>query len=278
MRSPANLRKLIAFAALVAVVCLAAASLRAAGSRVAAEESNRAGIVVSLGDGRTLTGCVEFSEAEISGAELLRRSELPVVAMSGGAGAAICKIDNVGCDNPNDCFCQCYGSDCRYWAYYTLVDGGWQYAAQGASLRKVHSGDVDGWAWGSGSIGAGAKPDVLIFDQVCQPPATPTDALLLAPTLVPSAGTQPLATAVADNSVTPSPEPPRATPTPINPAAVTIQPSLGLATLPTAMAALEEPQADGSSDSFPWQIPVFAVVAVALLGSAVVLARRRAHG
>jgi hypothetical protein len=141
-----------------------------------ADEPNRVGLVVLHGDGRQITRCVEFSEAEISGYDVLVRSGLSVVgAFDAGMGAAMCAIDGEGCP-ADDCFCQCQGSECVYWAYYHLVSGQWQYSGLGASSCTVHSGDVEGWAWGQGSIGSGgAQPPVIPFDQICAPPSPPTD-------------------------------------------------------------------------------------------------------
>ena len=169
------------------------------GKHAAAEQPNRAGLVVTFSDGSTLSRCIEFSEEEINGVELLTRSGLPLVSWGTGAGAAICKIGDEGCNNPNDCFCECNGSDCQYWAYYALQDGQWQYASAGASLRKVHNGDVDGWAWGSGKAGQGAMPPLLTFEEIC-PPVVPTVAPVppTEPPLVPA--TQPPAPPVTQET------------------------------------------------------------------------------
>ena len=172
--SNARLLRSALFAALLLGAALAI-WIAFGGRHAAAEQPNRAGLVVTFSDGSTLSRCIEFSEEEINGVELLTRSGLPLVSWGTGAGAAICKIGDDGCNNPNDCFCECNGSDCRYWAYYALEDGQWQYASAGASLRKVHNGDVDGWAWGSGKAGQGAMPPLLTFEEIC-PPVVPTVA------------------------------------------------------------------------------------------------------
>ena len=161
------------FAAATAVFCFTALFVFAHG-QAAADGQNRAGIVVTFGEGRTNALCVEFSEEEISGADLLQRAGFPVVTASGSGGAAVCDIGGIGCQAPGDCFCQCHGSGCQYWAYYTLEGGAWKYSAVGASTRTVHNGDVDGWAWGSGGIGSGAKPEARTFDEICPPPAEAT--------------------------------------------------------------------------------------------------------
>jgi len=247
-----------------------------ANGSASADQPNRAGLVVTFSDGSTASRCVEFAEEQISGAELLKRSGLPLVLWGTGAGAAVCKIADEGCDNPNDCFCRCDGSDCRYWAYYTLEDGQWRYASAGASLRKVHDGDVDGWAWGAGKIGEGATPALLTFEEIC-PPTSPTSA-------PPPPTEPPLPTAEP-------PAPPTAEGTTVGPTATA---ETGAAASPRATArtlvvraAPEQPAAERANSEtsekdedsgFPRQLIAFAGVATALLATAVVLVRRRAGG
>jgi hypothetical protein len=116
-----------------------------------AQATHRAGLVIVFDGERVETLCIEFAEDEISGAELLRRSGLPVVVTGfGGLGTGVCRIDDVGCSDPTDCFCQCRGAECSYWAYYALEDGGWEYLPIGPSQRRLRDGDVDAWVWGSG--------------------------------------------------------------------------------------------------------------------------------
>ena len=59
-----------------------------------AQQSNRVGLVVRFGDGSLITRCVEFTESEISGYDLLTRSGLDIVAaFDPGQGAAVCAIE-----------------------------------------------------------------------------------------------------------------------------------------------------------------------------------------
>ena len=250
------------------------------GNHAAAEQPNRAGLVVTFSDGSTLSRCIEFSEEEINGVELLTRSGIPLVSWGTGAGAAICKIGDDGCNNPNDCFCECSGSDCQYWAYYALQDGQWQYASAGASLRKVHNGDVDGWAWGSGKAGQGAMPPLLTFEEIC-PPVIPTVAPVPStePPLVPT--TQPPGlpvtqeTAIAPTATTVATASPQATATEVTPQTPATHTTPGQSAAERANA--EASEKDGGS-SFPRQLIAFAGVAAALLVTAVILVRRRAGG
>ena len=147
------------------------------GSTIRAQDERRAALVVRFGDGSVATACVPFAEDEISGAELLRRAGWDVIVdPHSGFGEAICKIDDGahadGCDYPADeCFCQCQGADCIYWAYYHLQDGHWVYSDAGPSHWLVHDGDVEGWAWSSGSPQGGdvnAEPPVMSFAEICE--------------------------------------------------------------------------------------------------------------
>jgi len=141
-----------------------------------AQEISRVGLVVRHGDGSTVVRCVEFTEPEITGLDVLNRAGLPVVAdFSSGSGARICTIDGEGCP-ASDCWCECSGAPCVYWVYHHLVGGAWAYGEVGASAYKVHNGDVEGWAWGEGSPEGGAQPPVIPFDHICAPPATNTPA------------------------------------------------------------------------------------------------------
>ena len=129
------------------------------------QEPNHASLVVVYPDGRVETMCVEFDEETISGAELLRRSGLSVVfSGSGGFGEGVCRIDDTGCSDPGNCFCQCSGGDCAYWSYFALNDDReWQFQQVGASQRTLRDGDVDAWVWGSG----GAPPAGAEFSGQC---------------------------------------------------------------------------------------------------------------
>ena len=120
------------------------------GGETVGQGLNHASLIIEFPDGRTETLCVEFSEEEISGEELLRRSGLSVVVSSfGGLGGAVCRIGDVGCSDPGNCFCQCQSADCESWIYYTLADGEWRWQPTGASTRMLRDGDADAWVWGA---------------------------------------------------------------------------------------------------------------------------------
>jgi MYXO-CTERM domain-containing protein len=162
------------------------------------QSPNRAGLVIQLPDGRVETACVEFSETEISGVDLLNRSGLPVILdYGGGLGAKVCKIGETGCDYPGqDCWCQCQGFACAYWNYWQLRDGQWLYSPLGASVRRLGDGDVDGWAWGDGE---GAPPPTSL-GEICQVEVSPFASPLETPMAPPAANQPPPPTATSPAS------------------------------------------------------------------------------
>ena len=185
--------------------------------RAQEQQPNRAGLVIRHGDGRVVTACVSFAEPEISGVDLLERAGVSYIAQTGGGGSAVCKLDGEGCDYPaEDCFCKCKGAECVYWAYQSLRGGKWSYSQIGAASFRVKPGDVQGWAWGAGSIQSGAQPPILALDQICAAGAAQPTVILPAPTEPPpptaEPPTEPLPTALPQPSPRPTrvaaPEPP----------------------------------------------------------------------
>jgi len=280
----------LAIAVLAALLALAGAHVTNAGDATAspavnascgnaqssagAQTAHHAGLVIVFGDDRVETLCIEFTEDEIRGAELLRRSGLPVVLSGfGGLGSGVCRIDDVGCSDPADCFCQCRGAECSYWAYYALEDGAWEYLPVGASQRRLHDGDADAWVWGAGR----QRPETT--DSVC-PEAAP------APTRQPPpsggapapAATRPPPATGGDTAASPAAK--AATPLPsaratAGPAAQTHRGDTGAG--PGGGRAVEA-EGDGSSGP-PAGLIAFGIVAaasVAAIGGLVV--RKRLHG
>lgn len=170
---------------------------------------NRVALVIRFGDGSTHTQCIEFNEPQISGLDVLMRSGLNIVYQPSGSMAAVCKIQDDGCNYPaQPCFCQCSdGSSCLYWSYWHLKDGAWQYSQLGASSYMVSNGDIEGWVWGIGSPASAPQPPMVDFNSICAPPPTttplPTDTSL--PTDTPTA--PPTATPVPPASVSFTVEP-----------------------------------------------------------------------
>jgi hypothetical protein len=147
--------------------------------RALADDTDRVGLVVKFSDGTVFTDCIEYTGSGMTGEDVLDSSGLSTVKeFHPGLGAAICKIEDDGCDypQPDSCFCECLGSSCEYWAYYHLdeQEGEWIYSGMGASWRTVRPGDVEGWAWGAGTPEQSeAEPPLTTFEELCAPP-TPT--------------------------------------------------------------------------------------------------------
>ena len=131
--------------------------------RVLGEGANRAALVIRYQDGSVQTRCVAFSEAEIRGDELLKRSGLAPVISSEGT---VCSISGLGCP-PDDCFCKCPFPECEYWAYYHWQDGAWSYSSIGTASHRVSSGGLEGWSWGQGNFQQGVEPPAIAFEQIC---------------------------------------------------------------------------------------------------------------
>jgi hypothetical protein len=164
-----NWHKVGGLAAAAALLCLL---LAARPAMAFAAEPNRAGLAVQFGDGHLEKYCIAFEGDEISGADLLARSDLSVIIdASRGMGITVCKIEQLGCDYPaQHCFCQCMGGgECAYWNYFYRDAGEaeWTYSPLGAVLRKVKPGAVEAWVWGDGHT---PPPRDLTFEAVCTSP------------------------------------------------------------------------------------------------------------
>ncbi len=177
---------------------------------VYAQEENRAGLVVLHEDGRVETVCVAFSEATITGSELLTRSNLFVERDVTGMGELVCRIGETGCPS-SDCFCQCQGGDdCVYWSYWQQAEAGWRYSQGGATRVEVTDGTVQAWVWGPGSADEAPEPPPITLAEIC---AVPT----VMPSATPVLATLPPATALAQAQGTATAAALLFTPTPIPP-------------------------------------------------------------
>jgi hypothetical protein len=154
-------------------------------STAAGQGLHHAAVVIVFPDG-TDSYCVSFEEDELSGAELLQRTDLPIVLSGfGGLGSGVCRIDNVGCSDPGNCFCQCQGADCHYWTYYELRGDAWRFLPVGASTRRAHDGDVDGWVWGNGHTPPGAASIAKLCAAVRPTPTPVPSTSVRSPTATP---------------------------------------------------------------------------------------------
>ncbi|HNS01320.1 MAG TPA: ECF transporter S component [Anaerolineae bacterium] len=170
-------------------------------------QNPRAGIVIDFGDGVVQTACVDLgADGQATGEEVLTASGFDVLIEYSPMGGAVCKIGAVGCNFPGQpCWCQCMSSPCVYWSYNYLQNGQWIYSTLGASVRTVHADDVEGWAWGAGTMSQGAAPPLYTFDQICAPPATNTPVPPPLATWTPSPTNTPWPTATWTPSPTNTP-------------------------------------------------------------------------
>jgi hypothetical protein len=273
-------------------------------SRAAQTAPPQAGVVVRFGDGSVRTACVDLGEdGTATGEQVLRDAGLDVtITFEPGAGAAVCKIEQEGCDYPREgCFCQCTlapGQPCRYWSYYHLGPNGWIFANQGSSTYTVRAGAVEGWSWGPGGIGQGVEPPLLSFSDICSvaapeaPTATPsatatptpsaaaTASATIAPTATPQpAGAAPTPMIMPVASRTPPPPPPTqpartatptntATPAPTDTALPTPTAAPTDIPPPTAILAAQAPTANTPTPDVPTETPTLPPAATATLAPA----------
>lgn len=174
-----------------------------------AQTDNQAGIVVIHEDGFIQTACVTFSEASITGSELLNRSGLSVERDVSGLGEMVCRIEETGCPG-TDCLCQCQGGDaCVYWSYWHLTGEGWEYSAAGAGLYEITAGAVDGWVWGAGNSGSAPEPPPITLTEICDSTVPTPEGTASVPPATALAQAQETATqATALGTLTPTEPPP----------------------------------------------------------------------
>ena len=202
-----------------------------------------------------------------------------------GMGAAICRIDNVGCSFPQDvCFCQCADlsddSPCVYWSYWHLNDGQWVYSQVGAGAYKVQAGSVEGWLWGRGN-----PPQVISLAAICAPAtSTPAPTATATRTNTPPPTSETATVPVASH--TPEVASPTATDSPfetMTPSAMPLRnsPTAGPSATETVLSELstETPQAEMGDRAPPGSSTtsyvLFAVLLIALASAAVVVRARQ---
>lgn len=118
---------------------------------VAQPTLNTAGVIISDGEGGLIYGYVGFAEESITGIELLKRTEVPLVTIAfGGLGEGVCTINVTGCP-ASECrqrVCQGSDRDDPFWKYFRQTEPGvWVEAPLGGSGTQVRNGDIDAWVW-----------------------------------------------------------------------------------------------------------------------------------
>lgn len=133
-----------------------------------ASSAHHAALVVEHGNGAVIRVCVSFSEAQITGEELLRRSGIEYSTQPyGGNGDAVCQVDNEPAG-----YTSCF-QDGKFWALFvSRSDGAWAYSSHGVSTAEFGDGDAEGLRYQSqsGSSPPGASPAGVCPAPV---PATP---------------------------------------------------------------------------------------------------------
>jgi hypothetical protein len=207
---------------------------------------HHAGLIIEHSSGRLLTRCVAFAEAQITGMQLIERSNVTYQAQTfGSMGSAICQLDGEPASVPSNCF----GSG-PYWRYFHW-QGGWRQSMTGASSSMLRDGDIDGWRY---AAGAGQAPPNVPFATVCnatQPPVATHLASATAP-------------------VRPAPSPTTAAPT-VTPEPTTSLETLAPSTSPSphiALAATGPPtQPPKPAPIGPWVVFAGAVILLSGLGA-----------
>lgn len=266
--------KPLAAVAAIAALCLNLAAAVAISRPASAQAQNRAGLVVAYANGAIETRCVTFSEASITGYEMMRRSGLAFSAQVSGLGAAMCKIGDQGCSYPaQSCFCKCENpaSGCGYWIYGQWSGSSWRYAGVGAVARTITDGQIDGWVWDVVNAEAAAvRLPPVTLGQICAPQAAPTGP---PPTV--SAPTRVNVTALPSTRAPATLAPPAFTATPqlpvsgVSTVAPTVTPvaalptaTSGTASSPTPVAAVEDRPATRGLPT-PAEIPTASIASPA---------------
>lgn len=153
-----------------------------------AAADGEAGLVVDFGEGEVETYCVAFAGDSIRGDELLKSAGVSIRSV----GGLVCALDGTGCPDAADtrgCLCECQGSRCTYWAYFTQDYGqSWIYSSLGFTGQAAGDGDMQSWKWGAGGPSSAPAPAAITFEEVCghQPQGGPGQPL---PTSSPSSRT-----------------------------------------------------------------------------------------
>jgi hypothetical protein len=161
---------------LLAITILLVVSQKASAQSI----PGKVGLVIQFQDGSIQKKCVEITKEPYTGYDVLMASGYPIISDFGGSlGAAVCKIDQVGC-NADNCFCDTP----NYWSYWHLGkdDAGqaaWLYSSTGSSNYTVTPGGVEGWRYGEG-VPPSEKPT---FEEICQSPTSTATNHIIAPSL-----------------------------------------------------------------------------------------------
>jgi hypothetical protein len=173
-----------------------------AAATCAAASGDRVAVVVQHANGTTLSRCVSFAGASITGEQALAASGIEAGTLpSGGFGVAVCQLDGEPASYPPSC----WTGTSPFWAMFIARGGGsWQYSSVGVSSLVLHDGDALGFRYQSQSshappTSAGDCPDLT-------PPPTPkpTPRPTARPTVQPTPPSTPTASRAAPPSAAPT--------------------------------------------------------------------------
>ncbi|HEX2050227.1 MAG TPA: hypothetical protein VHJ34_06280, partial [Actinomycetota bacterium] len=165
------LRRALGGRSAFAALALAAGALAPAigpAAPACAGEGPRAALVVDTGSS-VQTYCVALPAASVTGLDLVVAAgeQHGLDYAFGYGGRAVCRLTGIG-SGGGECFEDDYPN---FWAYWRGTgDGGWAWSTTGPHATVVEDGDVEGWAWGSGTgPDTHPAPPASTHDAVCPP-------------------------------------------------------------------------------------------------------------
>lgn len=274
-----NLLLAVVVAVAVQVPITAIAWSRPATTCDAATGSHHVALVVEHGDGSTVTRCIAFSAASMTGEQVLAASGIEYrTVLFGGLSDAVCQVDGEPVTFPPSC----WTSTSNFWAFFVARKGGtWFSSSLGISSQSFHDGDAEGLRFEQQDVPLAPKilgncpsptPTPIATPRPTpRPPATPTPTQ---PTT-----TRPTTTPLA--SAEPSPNPTSPAGDPAASSAAAPPDASGAVIAIVATAAPSNPVASAGSSDAPSHpdgggTPALVVAIVAIVGLAgLAVARRR---
>lgn len=163
---------------LAIALALLGTSMALSGTAVAKPTKvQHAGVVVQHGDLGTLTDCVAFTEHEIDGLELVKRSRFEYRSAKFPEGTGICWLDGEGCKTTrsDQCFCTPVFGTTASWSYWVqhrsdepMIHHGETYPSE----RVIHDGSVDYWTFGPHGM---PPASIHAFGDICGDAAASSD-------------------------------------------------------------------------------------------------------
>jgi hypothetical protein len=238
-------------------------------------------LVVQHGDGSTVSKCISFSAASLTGEQVLQQSGVEYRTVDfGGLSAAVCQVDGEPATFPQTC----WTSSSPFWELFVArKGGGWTWSSLGISALTFHDGDAEGLRYEAQSD---QLPPTLLGSCPAPTPTPvatqrPTPRPTPSPTPSPVTTARPVATPTAASSEGPLPSPS----TTAGPAASALDPSPGGTGAVIAIVATPGPSARGTTTGAGDTTPasdggagtatlLVAIGAIVALGGLAVIRRR----